>query len=151
MQVAEVLAATVVVPLEAETTFATRTVQNREYTLVRVKGRHGAQGIGFCYSGSRAGHISTLAVRDLLRDHVVGRDTDELETIWDVMYRDSLLHGRRGSVLRAISAIDIALWDLAGKERGLPLYSLLEVKKGNSPSLCQWWVLFCRQDTRKSG
>ncbi len=48
-----------------------------------------------------------------------------METIWDNMFRDSVLHGRRGSVLRAISAIDNALWDLSAKEKELPLYQLL--------------------------
>ena len=125
MQVTEVLANTVVVPLEIETSIATRLLQNREYTLVRVKGSHQAEGIGFCYGGTRAGQISTLAVRELLRDNVIGRDTDEVTEIWDAMYRDSILQGRRGSVLRAISAIDIALWDLAAKEKGVPLYAFL--------------------------
>ncbi len=128
MQVAEVLATTVVLPLDIETAFSTRLVRNREYTLVRVKGSRGAEGIGFCYGGSRAGCISTLAVRELLKDNVIGRDTDEVEEIWDAMYRDSLLQGRRGSVLRAMSAIDIALWDLMGKEKRVPLYSLLGVQ-----------------------
>lgn len=125
MPVTAVMANTVVVPLGAGVAFATRAVLNREYTLVRVRSSSGVEGVGFCYSGSRAGHLSTLVVRDLLRDHVIERDPQEVEAIWDAMFRDSILHGRRGSVLRAMSAIDIALWDLMGKEVGLPLYSLL--------------------------
>lgn len=125
MSVNTVLANTVVVPLDTGVNIATRAIRNREYTLVRVRSNNGAEGVGFCCGGSHAGHLSTLAVRDLLRDHVIGRDPQEVEAIWDAMFRDSILHGRRGSVLRAISAIDIALWDLMGKEVGLPLYSLL--------------------------
>ena len=125
MSVTTVLANTVVVPLDRKTDIATRSIQNREYTLVRVRSNSGAEGIGFCYGGSHAGHLPTLAVRDLLRDHVIGREPQEVEAIWDAMFRDSVLQGRRGCVLRAMSAIDIALWDLMGKERGLPLYSLL--------------------------
>ncbi|MDP3061693.1 MAG: mandelate racemase/muconate lactonizing enzyme family protein [Chloroflexota bacterium] len=125
MPVKEVLACTAVVPLEAQTSFATRTVSDRHYTLVKVRDEQGLEGIGFCYGGSRAGHLSTLAVRDLLRHIVVGREPQETEAIWDTMFRESVLQGRRGSVMRAISAIDIALWDLAAKQAGLPLYRLL--------------------------
>jgi len=125
MSIVSVVANTVVVPLEVPTAFATRTVQNREYTLVRVANREGIEGIGFCYGGSRAGHLATLAVRDLLRDNVIDREPREVEAIWDDMFRDSVLQGRRGSVLRAMSAIDIAIWDLTAKEAGLPLYRLL--------------------------
>ena len=125
MTILSVQANTVVVPLEVDTAIATRAIRNREYTLVRIKNSSGQTGIGFCYGGSKAGHLSTLAVRDLLRESVTGREPQEMDAIWDKMFQDSLLHGRRGSVLRAISAIDIALWDLLGKEKGLPLYSLL--------------------------
>lgn len=129
MTVKSVLASTVVVPLDASTAISTRAIQNREYTLIKVTSKSGVEGLGFCYGGSRAGHLSTLAARDLLRDHVIGRDPRDVDEIWDAMFRDSLLHGRRGSVLRAISAIDIALWDLMGKEAGLPLYSLLGARE----------------------
>lgn len=135
MPVTSVVASTIVLPLEAEIAFATRAVQNREYTLVRVKSSTGKEGVGFCYGGSRAGHLSTIAVRDLLRHHVIGKEPQNTEMTWEAMFRDSLLHGRRGSVLRAISAIDIALWDLRGKEAGLPVYSLLGAyRKGTVPA-----------------
>ena len=74
---------------------------------------------------SKTGHLSTLAVRDLLRGHVIGREPQEIEAIWDNMFRDSLQDGRRGCVLRGISAINNALWDLLAKEKRLPLYQLL--------------------------
>ena len=125
MPIVSVVANTVVVPLEVPTAIATRSIQNREYTLVRIANRDRIEGIGFCYGGSRAGHLSTLAVRDLLRNHVIGREPKEVEAIWDDMFRESILQGRRGSVLRAMSAIDIAIWDLMAKEAGLPLYRLL--------------------------
>lgn len=125
MKVTALEACTCVVPLEKGVAFATRAVQERHFTLVRVRTDTGVEGIGFCYSGHKAGHLSTLAVRDLLRDVVVGRDPHQIEAIWEAMYREALLHGRRGAVLRAISAVDIALWDAVAKEAGLPLYQYL--------------------------
>ncbi len=125
MRVTTVEAATCVVPLDSGIAFATRAVQERHYTLVRVRSDSGAEGIGFCYGGHRGGRVVTLAVRELLADIVVGEDPRRAEGIWDAMYRDTLLHGRRGSVVRAISAVDMALWDLASREADLPLHSYL--------------------------
>ena len=123
--ISEVSAATLVVPLERVTAIANRAITERHYTLVRVRNEAGQVGTGFCYCGSLAGHIVTLAVRDLLAGFVVGRRTHEVEAIWEQMFQQSLLHGRRGAVMRALSAIDIALWDLLGKEYGRPLHELL--------------------------
>ena len=135
MKVVSVQACTCVVPLDRETAIATRTIHERHYTLVRVRTDTGAEGIGFCYGGTKAGRLVTVAVRDLLREVVVGRDPHDLDSIWDAMYREALLQGRRGAVLRAISALDIALWDTISKEAGLPLYQYLGGnKKGTVPA-----------------
>ncbi|MEE8518071.1 MAG: mandelate racemase/muconate lactonizing enzyme family protein, partial [Dehalococcoidia bacterium] len=122
MKVIELTAATVVIPLRNVTSFSTRTVSERHYTLVKVRTDSGIEGLGFCYCGNRSGWIVTQAVRDLLSTHVVGKDSHDTERIWDSMYRDALLMGRRGAVIRAMSAIDNALWDANAKEAGLPLY-----------------------------
>ncbi|MAF54400.1 MAG: racemase [Chloroflexi bacterium] len=122
MKVTSVEATTCVVPLDSGIAIATRAVTERHYTLVRVRTDAGVEGIGFCYGGNRGGSIATVAVRDLLADIVVGRDPHQTEAIWDSMFREALLQGRRGAVLRAISAIDTALWDINSKAAGLPLY-----------------------------
>lgn len=125
MQVTSVVANTTVVPMGATLIYPNHAMENREFTLVRIRSSSSVEGVGFCCSGTRAGHISTIAVRDLLRTHVVGKDPQQVEEIWNAMFRDSILHGRRGSVMRAISAIDIALWDLRAKEIGVSLGYLL--------------------------
>lgn len=125
MLIKKVEACTVVIPLDNPTSFSTRTINERHYTLVRLKTKDGVEGIGYTYVGNKAGHLATLAVRDLLRANVVGKNTDDVEGIWDAMFSDSLLHGRRGVVMRALSAIDIAIWDARAKAVGKPLYKLL--------------------------
>lgn len=59
-----------------------------------------------------------------LKPLLLGEDPLATEKIWDVMYR-FCVHGRKGETMMAISAVDCALWDLAGKIRGEPLYRLL--------------------------
>ncbi len=97
-------------------------MSHRHYTLVRIRADDGVEGIGFCYAGSAGGDLVTKAVRDLLAPVVLGRDPHQVEGLWQAMYRETLLHGRVGAVMRALSAVDIALWDRNARAAGLPLH-----------------------------
>jgi L-rhamnonate dehydratase len=56
---------------------------------------------------------------------VVGQDARNVNMIWDQLYRSSLPYGRKGLPIMAISAVDLALWDLVGKVRKEPVYNLI--------------------------
>lgn len=124
-KIVSVSSSTVRVPLDNVTSFATRTVSARDYALVKIRTDDGVEGIGFCYGGSRAGHLVTLAVRELLGPLLVGQDPYQVEGLWQRMYSESLLQGRMGAVMRAISILDIALWDRNARAAKLPLYKYL--------------------------
>lgn len=64
-----------------------------------------------------------------LRNVLLGADPEEIEALWDEMYDATSYYGRRGVVIHAISAIDIALWDLKGKASGRSLTRLLGTQK----------------------
>lgn len=64
-----------------------------------------------------------------LKPFVIGQNPLEIETIWSNMYRRTLDYSRSGILVSAISAIDVALWDLKGKILNLPVYTLLGGKK----------------------
>lgn len=57
------------------------------------------------------------------KTYLVGQDPLQIEHHWQYMYR--CFHFRGAAVMGAISAIDIALWDIAGKYHGVPVYQLL--------------------------
>jgi L-alanine-DL-glutamate epimerase-like enolase superfamily enzyme len=134
-RIASVTACGVSVPLDNPTSFSTRMVAARDYTLVRVLSEDGAEGIGFCYAGNVGGKVVTTAVRELLAPVLVGEDPYRLEGLWQEMYQEALLHGRAGSVMRAISALDLALWDRNARVAGLPLYKYLGAfRNGAVPS-----------------
>jgi L-alanine-DL-glutamate epimerase-like enolase superfamily enzyme len=120
-RIVSVEARSISVPLDHVTSFATRKVSSRDYTLVRVRTADGHQGIGFCYAGSRAGTLVTHAVRELFKPVLLGQSALHTEGLWQQMYQDSILHGRAGSVMRALSILDIALWDRNARAAGLPL------------------------------
>ena len=113
------------VPLATVTSFATRTVSARDYCLVKVRSSDGVEGIGFCYVGSAGGRIAQVAVEELLAPMLIGQDSLRVEGLWQTMYQESLLQGRSGSVMRAISILDTALWDLNARSAKLPLYKYL--------------------------
>ena len=116
--------ATARVPLDVVTSFATRTVSARDYSLVKVCGG-GVEGIGFCYAGSSGGVLVAQAVEQLLAPLIVGKDSLLIEGLWQRMFEETVLHGRAGSVMRAISIVDCALWDMNARATGLPLYKYL--------------------------
>ena len=113
------------VPLDHVTSFSTRTVSERDYCLVKVRSTQGVEGIGFCYVGSAGGNIARVAVEELLARKLIGQESLRVEGLWQDMYQESLLQGRSGSVMRAISILDIALWDLNARTARLPLHLYL--------------------------
>ena len=122
--VASIHVCTARVPLDRATSFSTRLVTARDYILVRVRSEDGIDGIGACYAGSSGGSIVTAAVEELA-PLLPRRDSHAVGALWNVMYQHALLHGRAGSVMRALSALDTALWDLNARSAGLPLYKYL--------------------------
>jgi L-alanine-DL-glutamate epimerase-like enolase superfamily enzyme len=124
-KIEKIEARTISVPLNRPTTFASRRVMKRDYAIVRVTGDDGVAGIGFCYAGHAAGTLVSTAVRELLAPNLVGQDAHRVAGLWEEMYQEALLHGRSGSVMRAISILDIAMWDRNARAAGLPLHRFL--------------------------
>jgi len=94
---------------------------SRDYTVVRVTDSDGAMGIA--YGLARGAPIAAMVAS--LSDGVVGRDAEASAGIWSGLYARTITSGQRGVALRAISLIDICLWDLRARRAGLPLHALL--------------------------
>ena len=124
-KIVKIEASLVRIPLKNVTSLSSRVVNNRDYVLVRITDEDGNFGLGFCYGGHRGGHIVQRAVLDLLAPVVLGEQSWRTTGLWSEMYQEGLLHGRTGSVMRALSCIDIALWDLNARKVNMPLYQYL--------------------------
>ncbi len=89
--------------------------------VVEVEADDGTTGVGVTIGGEPGCFI----VEKHLSRFVEGQDPRDLELMWDQMFRSTLNYGRKGLPLQAISAVDLALWDLVGKIRNEPVYALL--------------------------
>jgi len=90
--------------------------------VVEIETDAGITGVG--HGNWATGAIATI-VEETLSKLVIGEDPRERERLWDAMYRATIPFGRKGAAVEAISAVDLALWDIAGKDAEKPVYELL--------------------------
>ena len=89
--------------------------------VVEIETEDGTVGVATGSGGMPAAWI----IKTHFTRFLVGEDARNINRIWDEMYRASLPYGRKGLPIMAISAVDLALWDLNGKLRGEPVYNLI--------------------------
>ncbi len=89
--------------------------------VVKITAENGMYGLGSTGLYRQAAEI----IEDHLKPMLIGLDCEEIEYIWHLMYLSTSAWGRAGLAMQAISAVDIALWDLKGKLYNQPVYQLL--------------------------
>jgi L-alanine-DL-glutamate epimerase-like enolase superfamily enzyme len=92
--------------------------------LVRVRTDDGLVGWGEAFALGAPGAVCTV-VHEVLRPLLLGEPASEIERLMDRVHRATLVFGRRGLAMFAISGVELALWDLVGQARGLPVHALL--------------------------
>lgn len=92
------------------------------WLVCEIETEDGTVGIG---NAALAPRITKAAIDEYYAPLIIGEDPFDNEYIWQKMYRRSHAWGRKGIGMTAMSAIDIAIWDLMGKEVGKPVFKLL--------------------------
>lgn len=100
---------------------AVETVPVDRYLYVKVHTDAGITGLG--ESGTWGFLEASEKAVETFRRYLIGKDPLRIEHHWQYMYRQS--HFRGAAIMGALSAVDIALWDIAGKHFGVPVYQLL--------------------------
>ena len=103
-------------------------VGTRNQMLVKVETDEGIYGWG--ESGLSSREIAVKGMVEHYREFLIGRDPMQRGALWQEMYRSQYFEGGR-TMTAAISAIDIALYDIVGKKLGVPVYELLGGKHRN--------------------
>jgi L-alanine-DL-glutamate epimerase-like enolase superfamily enzyme len=107
-----------------------KTASSQDCVLVRVRTDSGLEGIGEADSSPEVvkaivdapfSHNVACGLRELL----IGEDPLETQRLWQKLYRRTMYFGRRSAAITAMSAVDMALWDLKGKHFGQPIHRLL--------------------------
>jgi L-alanine-DL-glutamate epimerase-like enolase superfamily enzyme len=126
MPIREIQADHYVIPLPVALSDSTHgTIRGFELVTVRVRDAEGAEGVGYTYTvGAGGAAIHALLARDLA-PLLVGQDAERIEALWQTMWWALHYGGRGGAAVLAISAVDIALWDLRARRQQLPLWRVL--------------------------
>jgi L-alanine-DL-glutamate epimerase-like enolase superfamily enzyme len=92
------------------------------WLVVEVFTDAGHVGVG---NAALAPQITKQVIDSYLKPLLIGEDPWNVERLWQHMYRKTMAFGRKGIGMVAISALDIALWDLLGKSAKQPVFRLL--------------------------
>jgi len=108
--------------------------------LLTISTDDGLQGHAFLGSAMRGAHLDGESLIQYLKPLVLGQDPLERERLWQAMWLKN-----RQTTLRAIGAMDVALWDLAGKAAGMPIHRLLGSYRESVPAYASSAVLPSRE------
>ncbi|MCC8025974.1 MAG: mandelate racemase/muconate lactonizing enzyme family protein [Clostridium sp.] len=99
-------------------------IPTRDVLLVKIETDEGITGIGEGFALGALRSTATM-LEETLSPLLIGADPTRIEFLWKLMYKQTFRYGRRGALIAALSAVDIALWDILGKKANLPVYRLL--------------------------
>ena len=95
-----------------------------ELVTVTLKLQDGSEGTGYTYTGGRGGQAIRILLESDVKPFLMGKDATDVETLFEEMQWHLHYVGRGGIVSFAISAVDIALWDIRCKKAEQPLWKL---------------------------
>src|SRR5215217_5734676 len=96
-----------------------------ELNTVRVRDADGAEGVGYTFTVGRNGAAIDAVLAREIPEIMNGEEADHVERLWQKAWWALHYGGRGGPTVLAISAFDMALWDLKAKRAGLPLWNYL--------------------------
>ena len=93
--------------------------------LIEIETDEGITGWGECFGAGNIAFANKGIVEKVIQPMVLGMQALDRDVIWHKVYNLMRDHGQKGMPLQALSGVDIALWDIAGKVAGLPIYKMI--------------------------
>ena len=125
--------------------FSQWSYSQRAAMLVSIETDEGVTGWGEAYGPP---DIAAEAVRSFFTPLLAERDPRDRESLWHLMFARSIDYGQKGIMLAAISALDIALWDIGARAAGMPLYRFLGAAEQRSIPCYATGFYFTQDDTQ---
>lgn len=111
--------------LDEELGYSQQYYAKRTTHIVEVVTDEGIKGYGEAFGGGGVAFGNKAIVEKTIGPMIVGMDPLDCEVIWHKVYNLLRDHGQKGMPMQALSGVDMALWDIAGKFYGQPVYKLL--------------------------
>ena len=112
-------------PLEEELGYSQQYYAMRTAHIVEVATDEGIKGYGEAFGGGGVAFGNKAIVEKAIGPMIVGMNPLDNEVIWHKVYNLLRDHGQKGMPIQSLSGVDMALWDIAGKFYGQPVYQLL--------------------------
>ena len=96
----------------------------------------GTEGTGYTYTGGRGGRAILTMLENDLKPLLLGKNGEDIESVYDQMIWHLHYVGRGGIASFAISAVDIALWDIRGKKTSMPLWKMAGGETNTAAAYC---------------
>lgn len=107
------------IPLKDPKSISTKTMTFRDYTIFNIRTEDGVEGWSYVW-----GLPVVKNLVDMYKNLIIGESAYETNKIWQKLFRQMDRWDRSGIAMRALSGIDIALWDIIGKAANMPIYQL---------------------------
>lgn len=125
MKIKEIKSHILQYPLDEELGYSQQYYDRRTAHIVEVITDDGIRGFGEAFGGGGVAFGNKAIVEKTIAPMIVGMDPLDREVIWHRVYNLLRDHGQKGMPMQALSGVDIALWDIAGKVLNKPVYKLL--------------------------
>lgn len=107
-----------------------------ELIIATITTDDGVSGVGYSYTGGKGGTAIAAMIETDLRPMLIGKNAEDIDNLYDEMFWHIHYVGRGGISAFAISAVDIALWDIKGKTAGQTLATMVGGKNTSCQAYC---------------
>ena len=108
-------------------------LENLDLLVVEVETAFGIVGVGHLHPLAGGMRTLEMCIHEMLKPLLLGQDATAVESLWQCMWQATFIQGRMGITVMAMSAIDIALWDVTGLAQGKPLWQVWGGRSGPIP------------------